>query len=1132
MAVACAAWAQLMPTGRVLGIVKDPSGAVTPKAAITLTNTQTGITRSTTTNGQGEYLFPNVPVGTYQVKAVLEGFRQFTQEFTVQAELSTTIDIALQVGTSVQTVNVTAPAPLLNTDSGTVASVVDTTQIQDIPLQGRNPLMLIQLTAGVVQTSAPGTSMMNVAAMNVSTYFTSNGSNHYQNDFMLDGNADNLYERVEYIPPVDQLEEITMIPNAYDTQYGHGGGAEVIMVTKTGTNKLHGSFYEFLQNSDLNSTNFFTNRSGLTKPPLRYNQFGGALGGPIRRDRTFFFGNYEGIRESNPSTGLGTLPTAAQRSGDFSHTLGPNGQLIQVYNPFSTAPDPNNPGQYIRTQFPGNIITPSSLINSASAGLLSLLPLPNLPGNAITGVNNFAKNVGQTIGMNDFSARVDHEMSSKNHLFGRFSHEKTTTTPGTFLIPTAAENTNQNNAEIAFTSTISPTTVLELTVGYELFEDDFVTPKYNLSSLGFSSAFASAFYMVPNYSISDMSGFGDSATSYDHDYTWAANANMRHMQGRQSLKWGFQMQVKEDDGGSYGMTDYNYFDRQFTQGPNPTLVGANSGYGIASFLLGTLSPTSESYASTPSIYNTNSPYWGAYFQDDIRLTSKLTINAGLRWEEWQVATQRYNAQIVNWGWNTPNPIQAAAGAAYALNPAPQLSVSQFTSDITGGLIYATPQNRRWAPTIPDNFSPRLGFAYRLGEKTVVRGGFGLFYSDYYTAFARFTGYTATTPVTSTINGVTPVNLANNPFPSGYVPRTGNSLGLETALGSTAGFLDPDNHPSYNSRWNLGVQRQITPNTLLEVQYVGNTSYHIWLGTGSQTATYASGGPAELDRQFVYDSAQSLALGSTLFTTYPNPFVGLIPSNTALGAPTISLGSLLNRYPEFLGVDESRESGGHAYYNALQTTLTKRYSHGFTTLATYTWSKSLDRFRFINQQDPGPSKMISWYDCPQRFTLAGVYKLPFGPGQKYGWQNGVGGKMLGGWQLNLSEIFQSGFPIFLGTPLVINAGVSPTLSTSQRSEYDWFNTAAFKPLPEFTLSSAPFGLNSLRDDAINSWNISLWKETNLTERFKLQFRWELYNALNRCQFGDPTVNPASSSFGVISGQSNAPRAMQGALEVIF
>lgn len=270
----------------------------------------------------------------------------------------------------------------------------------------------------------------------------------------------------------------------------------------------------------------------------------------------------------------------------------------------------------------------------------------------------------------------------------------------------------------------------------------------------------------------------------------------------------------------------------------------------------------------------------------------------------------------------------------------------------------------------------------------------------------------------------------------------------------------------------------------------------------------------------------------MFTTYPNPFVGLIPSNTALGAPTISLGTLLNRYPEFAGVDESRETGGHTYYNALQATVTKRYSHGFTSMVTYTWSKSLDDFRFINQQDPGPSKMISWYDAPQRFTIAGVYKLPFGPGQKYGWQNGAAGKAMGGWQLNLSEIFQSGFPIFLGTPVNVAAGVNPTLAPSQRSISDWFNKAALTTLPAFTLSKAPFGLNSLRDDAINSWNISLWKETNLNERFKLQFRWEMYNALNRCQFGDPNVNPAATTYGTITGQANAPRAMQAALEVIF
>ena len=1132
LALAGTGWAQLIPTGRVLGIVKDQSGAITPHAAITLTNAETGISRSTTSNARGEYLFPDVPAGRYRLVAVLKGFQQLTQELGVQSAVSTTVDLTLHVGSEVQTIQVSAPAPLLNTDSGTLATVVVSTQISNIPLQGRNALALVLLTPGVVQTTVPGNYALGRDATNAFGYFTSNGANFRTNDFMLDGSPDNLTDRPAYLPSVDLVQEISVITNSYDAQYGHGGGAEVMMTTKSGTNQLHGTAYNFLQNSFLNATNFFTNSKGLAKPQFRENMFGTTVGGPIRHDRTFFFATYEGLRAYTPATNIGTVPTAAQRNGDFSQTFASNGQLIQIYNPFSTAPDPNKPGQYIRQQFPGNIITPSTLINPASTGLLSLIPLPNGSGT----INNFARTTNSTIVLNGISGRVDHEITQNNRLFGRLSWNKTTTNAGGFLLPGAANDVSQmSDGVLGWTSTLTPSTVLEVTASYQHYEHDTPQPvaQKPLGSLGFSSAFVSGVApSIPSFSIADMSGFGYGTSGYDHDPTWGFNANMRHIRGRHNMKWGYQYQLKQDDSGSFGIGANFSFDRKFMQGSNPNTVSATSGYGIASFLLGTMSPTTASYASTPNIEATSSPYYGSYFQDDIRVSSRFTANLGVRWEAWQPANDRFNAQTIGFAFQTPNPIQAQAAANYALHPSPYISVDQFSSGILGGLLFATPSNRRYAPTVWNNFSPRIGFAYRLTDKTVLRGGFGYFYSMFYTSFAKQSGFSSQTPVTATINGITPVNLLDNPFPNGFIAPTGASMGLKTLLGTSVGFPNQTAHPQYNARWNFGVQRQLTPNTMLEVYYVGESSFHCTIGTPSQTAAFSSAGAAEADTQYVYLPAQYLSLGSTLQTTIPNPFVGLIPTSSTLGASTISIGNLLNRYPEFTGVDRSRQTDGLAFYHSLQVTATKRYSYGLTILGSYTWSKSLDDFRYINQQDPGPSKMISWYDAPQRITVSSVYQLPFGPGRRYGWKSGAGGKFIGGWQYSLQGLFQSGFPVFLSTPVVINAGVNPTLPRSQRSPNLWFNKAVFSVLPAYTLSSAPFGLNSLRADAIDNWDMSLIKDTNLTERFKLRFRWELFNSFNRPQFGSPNVNPSSSAYGTITSQANSPRAMQGALELIF
>ncbi len=1141
LALAATAFAQFIPTGTVVGTVKDQAGAVVPKATVKLTNTQTGITRSAVSNGRGEYLVPAVPAGTYRVTAAAPGFQRFTQELIVQAAGSTTVDVTLHVGAVKQVVQVNSLAPLLNTSSGTLSNVITNTQISNLPLLGQNALSLVPLTAGITTVFAPGLSAaaMNVNAMNTVSYFSANGGDFESNEFTLDGNPDNLTDRAQYMPPVNQIQEMSVVTNSYDAQYGHGSGAQVVMITKGGTNEFHGEADDFLQNTALNANNFFSNRDGLATPPVHINQFGASVGGPIRRNHAFFFFDYEGIRSTTPTTDVGTVPTAAQRSGDFSQTFAPNGAQIQIFNPFSTIPNPAIPGQYIRTQFPGNII-PATDINPASKGIFSLLPAPNRPGEPITGVNNYIQNVITSTPMNDYSGRVDVAITPANHLFARYSEEKTLSLPGTFLIPSAPSDTQQINTVLGITSTPSPTWVLQANVGWEGWANDFVTPRQNMSGLGFSPAFLSEYgsQYIPNFSISDMSAFGNGATSYDHDPTWGFNLNIGHTHGSQNIKWGFSWQVKQDNSGAAPYS-YNFrFDRQFTQGPNPTLIAPTSGYGIASFLLGAMSPTTESFQATNSSEATTFPYYAAYFQDDVRLTPRLSVNAGVRWEVWQPATERYNRMTTGFAFNTPNPIQAAATANYALNPVPQLTPSQFSDRILGGLLYATPSNRRWGKTYWNDWDPRLGFAYRLRHNTVLRGGFGIYHSIYWGSFTRQGGFTAQTPVTASINGVTPVNLLDNPFPSGYTPVTGSSLGLATGLGSSLGILDPNAQPFSASRWDFGVQQEITPNTMLEVDYVGNTNLHLTVGSPSTGTVFtptphiATSGPSSTDRQFVYLPAQYLSLGSQLFTTVPNPFVGLIPSSSPLGAPTISLESLLNNYPEFVGVDDSRQTTGSSYYNALQVTATKRTSHGLMLVGTYTWSKDLLRDEFINTSDPGPSTMISNYDAPQRFTLSGVYQLPFGPGRRFGWKSGAFSKLVGGWQYGVGGVFQSGFPVTLGSPVNIVSGVDPTLSPSQRSVDDWFNLAALTPLPEFTLRTASWGLNSLRADAEDDWDMSLIKNTSIHERYTLQFRWELFNTFNRAQFGAPNVNPTSAAYGNITTQANQPRAMQVALRFLF
>ena len=1127
--VALLCQAQLLPSGRVLGTAIDPTGGVVPGVAITLVNIDTGISTSTNANARGEYLFPNVGPGRYRLTAAASGFQQFAQELTVRAALSTTVDIELKVGDAKEIVEVNAPAPLLTTDSAALGTVIDGAKIAELPIPaGQNAALLIALTPGMINHGGPGVPVgLNAGSQMGVSNMSANGATAEQNSFLLDGVPNNVTAFINYMPPRHQVGEMSVLTSSVDAQYGNGGGAQVVMITKSGTNTFHGDAYSFITNYGLAANFFFNNKNKTPRLPLNFNTFGGSIGGPIKHDRTFFFFNYETMKQNFSYAQNATVPTAAQRGGDFSQTFDGAGQLVNIYDPFSTAPDPNNKGQYIRTQFPGNKISPN-MINSAAKGILALYPMPNVPG-TITGANNLYSARKQHAPVHDFSARVDHEVNSSNHLYGRFSWQRTNVTNTPFLLPTGPSVNLQYNTGIGWTSTLSPSTVLEVTAGYGMFHQDSVAPDVSLTTLGFSSTFAGQIPYIPSLSFTDMTGSGNSATSYDHLATRSLNVNMRQMRGRHSMKWGFQTQSKQDNGGRFVPNVSLGFNRQFTQGPNPTAVGSTSGNGIASLLLGTMASGSAATAVTRA---TNAPYYGAYFHDDIRVTSRLTINAGLRWDAWQPANERFNNQAAGFAFNSPSPIQSAAAAKYALNPVSQLSVSDFSNKVLGGLLFANSSDRRWGNTEWNNWSPRLGVAYRLGNKTVLRGGFGMFYSMWWTPLTNQPGYSSTTPVTGTIDGVTPVNLVNNPFPTGFIPPTGSGQGLSTLLGSSVSVYDPNAQPIYNLRWNFGVQQQVTSNTMVEVNYVGSRGHRLPLGSPNQGGGFTGAGISQTGRQYVYLPPQYLSLGSQLFSTLPNPFEGLISSSSPLGRSTISLGNLLNKYPQFTGVTSAYETAGESSFESLQLTANKRYSHGLSVLAAFTWTRAMDQTLLLNPSDPGPTRQLSAFAVPTVFTLSSTYELPFGPGKSFIRKGGFVGQLVGGWRYSAIYNWKRGIPISLATPAVLVAGQDPKLPSSQQTYEHWFNTSAFAPLPAFTLRTMPFYLDSMRIDDDNLWDMSLMKDTTIHENLKVRFRCEAMNALNHPRFGEPTFSPGTSSNGVSAYTTDFPRLITLSLEVMF
>ncbi len=1149
-----AGWSQFLPTGTVAGSVKDPSGAVVPDATITLISTQTGVQMGTTkSNSQGEFLFPAVEPGRYLVTVVKPGFKSFVQPVVVQVEHTASVTALMELGSSKQQVTVTSEAPILNTVSGSVGTVINNDLIQNLPLEGRNPMMLEYLVPGVNWGLGAQFGDMNVFGGNeaqgtgnfAGSYVQIGGGNTRQNSFMLDSTNNNHNEQMGFVPNVDQIQQLVVVPNGYSAQYGTGA-TTIISVTKSGTNQFHGNLFEYVQNDALgNASNFFANLAGAPVPRLRYNQFGGSIGGPVNiphvyngKDKTFFFFNYEGIRNIFKGVDVGSVPTPAQRQGDFSDLL----PRDQIYNPFTPCSDPST---CTRAPFKNNIIPPN-MIDPASSKILAMLPMPNLKSST-PGVGNYEKEVYTSLPQNLWNERVDFNINPKNRLYERTSWEKFDFYPGTFLIAPDHFNLGDLNTTLDWTSVLNPRTVMEVSLGYNRHINDFIDPYVNLASLGFAPSFAAFVPYFPSMSISDLGNIGNGAPDIQHDDAWSGNIDFRRSQGKHNLLWGFQYVLNRNND---GIGDYQVgytFDRTFTQGPSPFQSGPGLGWGLASFLLGTESTTNPDSVSSPFFPAASSPMYGAYIQDDYRITPKLTVNLGLRWDAWLPGKERHNQQQVNFLFNQLNPLQFQVQGNYANECATMandpacaiLPPSQF--NLYGGVVNASPAQQRWAKTYWTNLEPRIGFAYQLGNKTVVRGGYGMFRTMWFYNNIKTNGFQSSTPILSSLNGVTPNVLYSDPVPNGLIPPQSNLGMLLGVGGSGVDFGSPDAEPEENTRWSFGIERALSSTMTLEVNYVGETVFHLPLDSGgSAFIDFSSSHQHSQKQELSYLPAQYGALGSKLFEQVPNPFQGTFGALTPLvgdsnfTSPTIPLYYLLITYPQYgpENLEEYFNTGGKSWYHSLQVTFTKQMSHGLSLLADYTFQKNLDQYMSINpEQNSSPTKEISLYDAPQKITVGAVYQLPFGRGRALGWKKGVLGQVIGGWQYSVNQIFQSGTPIMMDSPIVWN-GQNPGLPADQRSRFKWFNTAAFAPQQQLNMRTAPWLIPGLRYDAVNNWDMSLAKSVTLHENMKLQFRWDMFNAFNHVMFGAPVNDPTNPAFGQIFSQGNQPRFEQASLTLTF
>ena len=1125
-------------TAQITGTITDPSGAVVGSASVVVVNESTGIESTAKSNQSGIYSVPLLQPGNYRIEIQAPGFRTIQRSgVTLVVAQTALLDFTLELGTSSQSIAVTDTAPLLDASSSAIGGVVTPEKVEDLPMLGRNSNALMTLVPGVRATRA---TTVNPVLESHYQFFSINGSRPNQSQFMLDGgnNTNLTFNGPEYSPQVEEVQEFRIQTSNFSAEYANSGGGVINVASKSGTNQFHGSLFEYFRNDVLSANDFFSNQSGKPRPMLRYNQFGGTIGGPIIKNRTFFFFAYEGLREEVPTVVVTSVPTALQRAGNFSQTLASNGQMVQIYDPTNTQPDPSHPGAYIRTPFAGNVI-PASKLDPVAQKMTSYYPAANSPGNPYTQLNNYFFSGPSTRYTDDFSGRVDHQITDNTMLTARFSRADLSnwTNPATFGSSNVASPgyvTKPQHHPYALgrlTKTFSPTLFGEFVFSWArwYYESFGLSNGFDPTKLGFPSSLAANSLTLgfPSVSPGEMSGLGGYYNEHDVSDRYEGKANISKILGKHTLKFGgmygmgkYTTRVFDNSTGSYTFTT------AFTQGPNPFVSSPNAGFGFASFLLGAMSSGTQNVTDINGDYH--APYYGAYIQDDYKVTSRLTLNLGLRWEFESPRIEAKN-RVSNFDYTgtatLPNGVSVRGGLLF---PG------------VGGI-----SSYNWNPNWK-NFAPRFGFAYELNNATILRGGYGIFYSNSWgngrnnNAMPQL-GFVCSTSSPATLNnGLTPYATLSNPYPSGFCTPTGNSAGLLTNLGQTLYILDRNAPQPYVQTWNFDVQRRLPADTVVEAAYSGSRGVHLM-------------GILEWDQL----NPAYLPLGSKLNSSVPNPFYGVITQGS-LAAPTIALGQSLLPYPQFLGVSDRNANYGESSYNALLVRAERRLSKGFSILAAYTLSKEIDDLVPSVNGFPGESfaggalqnyynlhneRALASWDTPQTLVISYVYELPFGVGKPFLNGGGLLDKFVGGWQINGNTTFQSGPPLQItggnssgtlaGTQRPNWNGQNPSLSGSVTNRLlQYFNTSDFSFNAPFTFGNAPRLMPDLRGPGINNFDISIFKNTHITERYQLQFRAESFNAFNRVQFGIPNTNINSTAFGVISSQQNTPRNIQLGLRLLF
>ena len=1089
-------WAQI--SAGLTGQVTDPSGASIAGAPVTLTRTNTGIEQKTVTTAEGYYSFAQLAPGSYSVEVAASGFaKEVRQGITVSTGRVVRLDLALKPGGGQDTVTVTEDAPLLQSEQSNIQTNIPGHTIEAIPLNTRNFIQLATLAPGV--ELPPGTLLPRI-----------NGGRPRTNEYLFDGISALQPEpgQVVFFPILDDIQEFAIQADNVPAEYGRFNGGVVNVTTRSGTNMFHGSLFEYLRNEDLNARNYFA-RPPAKKPEYRRNLYGGTIGGPVLHDRLFFFGDYQGIRQAIGVVRTSTLPTLKERQGIFTG-------VAKIYDPATTV---FNGTAYSRTEFPNDVI--NTPLDPTAVALLSRLPAPTSSGTA----NNYTRIANDVDHENQFDVRVDGALGTSDRAFGRYSYYSQVAQPvaplpdGSGLISGSvlgsfnyAGLTNVLGQQAVFneTHTFTPHLLNDLRLGYTrrgnttdgVSLNEPASQALGIPGIPSNAAFNNA---LPLFTFTGYQQLGVSPSTFSQYQTgvWQLVDTVNWVHGAHSVKAGL---------------DFRWYQLNTVSPPNPTGSFAftttgtnvpsvtNSGNSFASFLLGqvdTFQIDLQQQKIRPRDYIEE-----FFVQDDWKAMPNLTLNIGARWTLHHPSTEKTNQ-----------------GAVFnlATQKLDYLGVNGFPN---------TARELHW-----DNVGPRVGLAYMVTPKTVVRTGFGIVFIDQSGITTPFT-----TPQFPFIQNVQ--QKTQDSVNAAFAMKNGPTvapipLTPDAGLGQSVYTADRQAGSGYVEQWNLAVQRAITQNLSFDMAYVGSHIVHVGI-------------PDSNLNQLTVDQ---LADGASLLKQVPNPYFGELPKSSPIGGKTVAEAQLLKPYPRFQNVAIYRHNSGTTNYNALEAKVEQRTSHGLTLLFSYTYSKLIDDASSVFSSTvlsspnssslvaadtfhPGLERDASNGDMPNVVALSVVYSLPAGRGHSFA-SHGIADVLLGGWDVDAIMSLQSGMPVTVTQATNNNsfAGFAlqrpfvqgkTALPAGERKPTKFFNTDAFLTAPRFVLGNA--SRNPVRGPAYRDLDLALVKHFSIPEKAEIEFRAELFDVTNTPAFSQPNGSFGSPAFGSITSTTTDPRVAQFALRI--